>query len=224
MNSVMRFYGEHRQALLKVSCLILLIVAANLAVDWIADALKFELRPSNEDMVHRTIVILAIVYAMLIAIPFVPGVELGLALIGMLGPEIVVLVYLSTLAGLLTSFAVGRWISLKALIPILEDLRLSKASRLLAAIEPMNMEDRLAFLVSKTPNGLIPFLLRHRYLALAVVVNLPGNILLGGGGGIALIAGTSRLFSITGFLVTIVLAVSPVPIAVIFFGRQFLPG
>ena len=35
----------------------------------------------------------------LIAIPFVPGVEVGLALIAMLGPAIALLVYVATVAG-----------------------------------------------------------------------------------------------------------------------------
>lgn len=222
MNLSTRFSGGHWQTLLKLSCLVFLIIAANFAVDWLADTLRFEFRPSNEDFVNRTIIISAIAYAFLIAIPFVPGVEIGLTLIAMLGPAIVLLVYLSTIVGLLASFAVGRLISLKALIPLLEDLHLRRASQLLTTIEPMKMDDRLAFLVSKTPNRLVPFLLRHRYITLAIVVNLPGNILIGGGGGIALIAGTSRLFSLFGFLITIAFAVSPVPLAILLFGKEIL--
>ena len=41
---------------------------------------------------------------------------------------------------------------------------------------------------------------------------------------IALTAGVSRLFSPVGFLLTIALAVSPVPLAVLIFGRQVLGG
>jgi len=67
-------------------------------------------------------------------------------------------------------------------------------------------------------------LLRHRYLALAVAFNIPGSYLFGGGGGIALFAGASRLFSVTGFCITLVLAVAPVPIAVMIFGVEFLPN
>jgi uncharacterized membrane protein len=95
------------QGLLKIGLLILLILAANVFADWIAGLLSFELLPSNEDFVHRMIMTSALIYAVLMAIPFVPGVEIGLALIGMLGPPIVFLVYLSTVAGLLLSFAVG---------------------------------------------------------------------------------------------------------------------
>jgi len=209
-------------SLLKISFLILLIIAANFASDWIADVLKIELRPSNEDFVHRTVLASAILYAFLIAIPFVPGVEIGLTLIGMFGPDIILLVYLSTFTGLMTAFIIGRCISMVALVRFLKSFHLLKASRLLESIEPLKMDDRLAFLVASTPSRLIPFLLRHRYVALAILVNLPGNILIGGGGGISLIAGTSRLFSYAGFLTTIVFAISPVPLAVLLFGTEFL--
>jgi hypothetical protein len=86
------------------------------------------------------------------------------------------------------------------------------------------MEDRLTFLASKAPNRYVPFLLRHRYLALAVLVNLPGNIVIGGGGGIALVAGASRLYSLPRFVATIAIAVSPVPLAVLVFGKEILSG
>ena len=212
------------KALFKLFCLILLIIAANFVVDWFTDVLKFEYRPKNEDFVHKMIMISALTYALLIAIPFVPGVEIGLTLIGIMGPAILLLVYLSTLAGLLVSFVVGRLISLQSMILLLEDLHLRRASQLLTSIEPMKRADRLAFLISKTPNRMVPFMLRHRYIALAILINLPGNILIGGGGGIALVAGASKLFSVLGFIITIAFAVSPVPLAILLFGKEFLPA
>ena len=211
------------QVLLKLIYLILLVIAANFAADWVVDVLKMELRPSNEDFAHKTITISSIIFAFLLAIPFVPGAEIGLTLIGMFGPKIVFLVYVSTLVGLLTSFIVGRLISLKALIKLFEDLHLHKPTQLLKRFEPMDMEERLTFLVSEAPNRLIPFFLRHRYLALAIMVNIPGNILIGGGGGIALMAGISRLYSLPGFLTTIAIGISPIPLAIFIFGNDFVP-
>jgi hypothetical protein len=212
------------QTLAKIASLILLIVAANIAADWVIDFLKLELRPRNEDAVHQAIMTSSVIYSFLIAIPFVPGVEIGLALIGMIGPGIVLLVYLSTIAGLSISFFIGRFISLEGLIRLLEWLRFARATKLLLTIKPMNVDDRLGFLVSKAPSRFLPFLLRHRYVALAIALNLPGNILIGGGGGLSLMAGVSRLYSVPAFLATIALAVSPVPLAIFFFGNQILPG
>ena len=216
--------ARYRPALVKLICLVLLIIAANIAAGWVVDALKFEIRPSNEDAVHRMITLCAVAYAVLIAIPFVPGVEIGLTLIGMLGPPIVFLVYVSTLMGLSMGFAAGRLIPLAGLIKLLRDLHFHKASRLLGTIDPMDREGRLSFLMSNAPNRFVPFLLRHRYLALAIVVNLPGNNVIGGGGGIALMAGVSKLYSLPGFLATIVLAVAPVPLAIYVLGTSVVSG
>ena len=54
---------------------------------------------------------------------------------------------------------------------------------------------------------------RHRrYLGLALVFNLPGNSIFGGGGGIAMLSGASELFRWRAFLLTVMLATSPVPV------------
>jgi hypothetical protein len=57
-------------------------------------------------------------------------------------------------------------------------------------------------------------LLRHRYLALALALNPPGNVVLGGGGGVALAAGCNRPFSLPGVALTVALATAPAPLAV----------
>ena len=208
--------------LVKLSCLILLIISINFAADWVVGILKIELRPFNEELIHKTLMVSSIIFGLLVAIPFVPGVELGITLIAMFGPPVVFLVYLSTLIGLSISFIIGRLISLRSLVTLFENLKLKRSSQLLNKVEPLKMEDRLEFLISQAPSRLVPFLIRHRYIALAILVNLPGNILIGGGGGISLIAGASRLFSLPGFLITITLAVSPVPLAILIFGKEIL--
>lgn len=210
------------RAIAKIVCLIALLVAANFLAHGFADTLNFQIRPGNEDAVHRTITISAVLYSVLLALPFVPGVEVGLALIAMLGPAIALLVYVCTVAGLSLSFVAGRLIPLSTLIQFAEDIKLDRTSKLLNDIESLGKQERLTFLANKTPNRLLPVLLRYRYLALAVALNVPGNFLIGGGGGIALFAGISRLYSVPGFLVTIAISVAPVPIAVLVFGAEFL--
>jgi hypothetical protein len=63
--------------------------------------------------------------------------------------------------------------------------------------------------------------LKYRYVALLVAINVPGNIVIGGGGEIALMAGMSRLFSVPLYLLTIAIAVSPIPVLLILFGENF---
>ena len=211
-----------RRAFVKIACLIAVVIAANFLAHQLADTLNFQIRPSNEDAVHRTIMVSAFLYSVLLAIPFVPGAEVGLALIAMLGPPIAFLVYVCTVAGLSLSFIAGRILPLVGLIRLAEESNFKRMSKLLKAIEPLDQQERLALLAGKAPNRFLPFLLRYRYLALAVALNLPGNFLIGGGGGIALLAGVSRLYSVRGFLATVAVAVAPVPLAVLIFGKEFL--
>ena len=212
------------RAVAKLLILAGLLVWLNFIARDAIEALNFEIRPSNEDAVHRTIMASAALYALLLAIPFVPGAEIGIALIVMLGPPIAVLVYLCTLAGLSLSFAVGRLIPIKVLVRLARDCRLDKTSRLLESIEPLNSKQRLDLLLRVSPRRVFPLLLRYRFLTLALALNIPGNYLIGGGGGIALIAGASRLFPVPAFLLTIMLAVAPVPLLVLIFGTDILSG
>ena len=210
--------------LFTLALVVVLVVGANLLVRSVTDAVNFELRPSNEAMVHRSVMALAALYAVLLAVPFVPGVEIGLALMAMLGPPVALLVYVCTVVGLSVSFLVGRLLPERVLVALFDELRMRRASGLLRPLEPMSREQRLAFLVGKAPTRILPLLLRHRHLALALAINLPGNFLLGGGGGISLVAGLSGLYSLPGFVATIVLAVLPVPLGLVLIGPAVLPG
>ena len=83
-------------------------------------------------------------------------------------------------------------------------------------VAALPVKQRLPFLLDKAPPGIAPLMLRHRYLAIAMLINLPGNMLIGGGGGIALVAGMTRLFPWPAFLLTIAIAVAPVPLLIYF--------
>jgi hypothetical protein len=216
--------GIRWRAIVKVLVLAALLVLLNFVARDALEALDFKIRPSNEDAVHRTIMASAALYALLLAVPFVPGAEIGIALMMMLGPPIAVLVYLCTVAGLSLSFVLGRLIPIRVLVRMARDFRLDQTARLLEAMGPLNRNQRLDLLISVSSRRYLPLLLRYRYLALAVALNVPGNYLAGGGGGIALIAGVSRVYSIHGFLLTVLLAVAPVPLAVLVFGTGILPG
>ena len=55
----------------------------------------------------------------------------------------------------------------------------------------------------------------HRYLTLALCLNLPGNSVLGGGGGITALCGLSRQFHWWRFLLTLIVATAPLPFLVL---------
>ena len=155
---------------------------------------------------------LTLLYAILLSIPFVPGVELGWAILMVLGVKGLVLVYPATVLGLCLSFFIGRWIPPLALERFLHWLHWYRIEHLLGKMRPLNSQNRLAMLLANTPRKVIPLLLRHRYLALALAFNLPGNSVIGGGGGIALLAGMSRLFTPLAFVALVCLAITPIPL------------
>jgi hypothetical protein len=209
------------RGLLKLLMLILVIVLGNLATGWFVELLDFQMRVSTEPTIHRIIMSSAGAFVVLLALPFVPGVEIGMALLFMLGPKIAPLVYGCTLTALCLSFLAGRCISERWLINFLRDLRLSRAAALITRFEDLDGRERLELMVSAAPRRLVPLLIRYRYLALLILINLPGNIVLGGGGGIALLAGMSRIFSVHWYLATVAIAIAPVPLALVLFGERF---
>lgn len=159
-----------------------------------------------------------VIYALLIAVPFVPGVEVGLTLMVMEGAWISPWIYLATLAGLMLSCAAGECLPYARLHRILVDLRLRRVCRLIDAVQPLSRPERLRLLANRAPSWMRPLVAQYRYVLLAILINLPGNSVLGGGGGLVFMAGFSKLFHPLGLFGTVALAVAPVPFAVWLFG------
>jgi hypothetical protein len=155
----------------------------------------------------------ALIFSIASALPFVPGAEIGLGMLILLGGRYALLVYLCMLFALMLAFTIGRLVPLKALGRGFTWLNLHKAKALLDTLEGLSPEQRLDSLLDSAPRRFVPFLLRYRYLALVVLVNTPGNSLIGGGGGIALVAGLSGLFTWHQFALAMSLAIAPIPIA-----------
>ncbi|HMQ97255.1 MAG TPA: hypothetical protein PKC42_04115 [Candidatus Nanoperiomorbaceae bacterium] len=197
---------------LKLMVLLVIIVALNVGGTWLSHLIDFQLFPRHEPMLHAIVLVAVILYIVLMATPFMPGIEIGLALMMLLGNKGAILVYLCTLAALSVSFAIGRKIPSRFIGLLLNWLHLYKASALVRQLESLNQQERLEFLSEKAPSRIAPFLLRHRYLAIAVVVNLPGNALIGGGGGIGLVAGMSKIIPFHGYLMVLAIAIAPVPL------------
>ena len=156
-----------------------------------------------------------ILYVLLLSLPFVPGVELGLLLMCIFGKEGIVFVYFATVAGLCLAFLIGhllpkRWV----------DYQLEKLGFSQTCDGHSNEIDGMLDTFSINPefcqNRLRSYLSKYRYLTIAVLFNTPGNYLIGGGGGISLACGISRNLSWKWFLLTVVLAVSPVPLLAYF--------
>lgn len=206
--------------ILRFALLVVVLIAATWGAHEVREALDLNIRPDNEQQVHSAIMMGAIAYVGLLALPFVPGAEIGLAMLAAFGAGIAPLIYGATVASMMLAYSVGRFLPISALERLFTILRMHRAASLVAKAAPLSSDERLAMFLSGQSKQALGLALRYRYIALALAVNTPGNSIVGGGGGIMMMAGLSGIFSPLATLLTVALAVSPVPLAVMFLGLE----
>lgn len=206
----------HRKRFIKILLFVLFVVSINLAGTWLTHQIDFQLFPRHDSLLNFLLLGSAVLYIILMAIPFMPGIEIGLALMILMGNKGALLIYLCTVVALSISFIIGRSLSPRLIVLLLNWLHLQSAGALVKQLEPLQQSQRLKLLYDKAPSRLVPFLLRHRFLAIALLLNLPGNALVGGGGGIGLIVGMSKIIPFYAYLLLVAVAVSPVPLLFFF--------
>ncbi len=180
--------------------------------NWITEYARVQITPQNQSMLTAMIVSTTIIYVVASAIPFVPGAEIGFGLLLVFGARLAVLVYASMIVALLIAYLAGRFMPVSVISGFFDFLGLAKAGALVREMDALDSKSRFERLTRSAPNRLVPFLLRHRHLALIVLLNMPGNSILGGGGGIAFTAGASRLYSLPAFVFSTMLAAAPIPV------------
>lgn len=163
-----------------------------------------------------------VLYAIMLTVPFMPGVEVGIALLLLRGAEIAPYVYIATVCGVMLAYSIGRWIPLKMLRHLCESFGMPKVSAFLTKIENTPAMQRLDAQRTYLPGWLARMTVDYRYVTLGILLNLPGTFAIGGGGGIALVAGFSRLFNSWFVLLTVMIATSPVPLTVWLLGRSVI--
>jgi len=178
-----------------------------------ATAINETLASLHEGMGMGALLASAFMLAVLLGLPFVPSVEMGLMMMTVFGREGAIAAWLATIAGLSLAHAAGRympadrvhhWLDRHGLLPATRDPGKPVMDELL---ERLHLSEKKGHRVGT-------FLLRHRYLLFAALINVPGNSVLGGGGGIALICGFTRLFRWAPFILTVSLASLPIPLLV----------
>ena len=186
-----------------------------LAGSWSNEYLQDQYWPTDPETIQMMIVGLILAYAVCMMLPFMPAIEMGLVLLVVLDVQGVLWLYLVTVLALTMSYGIGRLIPLSVLQRLFQFLHLHKASELLCGVGECNEKEQINRFIEHAPKRLIPFLLRHRYLLFAVAINTPGNMIIGGAGGIAMMGGMSRMFGLGTFVLTVMIAVSPLPILTI---------
>ena len=114
--------------LLRALALAALIVGGHEVVGIVTSWLDLALWPHTEDMLHRAIISGTAAYVVLMAIPFVPGAEIGLTLLTAMGGALAPLIYLATAASLMIAYLVGRLLPPKLLQRGLTGLGLKRAA------------------------------------------------------------------------------------------------
>lgn len=207
---------------LKIAAIVGIAYGANLLMDWVMTKAE-DMSPGSQTLMLTTLLVLILIgYAFLMSLPFVPGIEIGISLLIMRGPDMAPYVYLATVIGLWAGFFYGRYMPYAWLTRMLLDLRLKRASAYVDALEAMTPEARIQMLCDRMPDWLGDRLVTWRYVVVGVLFNIPGNAVIGGGGGISLVAGLSRVFETPKMMLTIAIAVIPFPLFVWIFGIEFL--
>lgn len=197
---------------IKLALLVTLIVGLNTAGSWLVSRTNFQIWPEHMLLVELFWLGLLLTYAVLMMLPFVPGIEIGLALMMMLGEQGIVLVYLATQLAMAGSFALGRLLGTGKLCTVLRSAGLRRMADLMAQLHRVDMDERAQWLAVRVNHCATRWIIGHPALALTALVNVPGNAAIGGAGGIALLTGVSGLFTWRRYLVTMAVATAPVPV------------
>lgn len=211
-----------RHVALRLARLGLILLALNAAGGWVAAQAWPDLAPQPGEGLSGLWIALAVLCTLVMALPFVPGIEIGLALMLLLGNEGVLLVYLCTQVAMALSYAFGRCVPASLWARCIASPRLVDACPLIVSLDARTA----AAPWEMRWHGLVPLCvrewavraLRHRYLTLAIVLNLPGNAAIGGAGGIGMFAGASRQFSFCGYVLSMAVATSPLPLLLLWRG------
>lgn len=205
------------RTLARIGIIALIAIALHLVFVW---AEQWIMRNEYSWAMPGLLLAVLVIYAVLIAIPFVPGVEIGLSVLAAGGADIAPLVWLATACGLSLAFLVGCTVPIAWLRRVLTDLHMLRAAQIVARFEALPTKGRAAFIHSLLPRRYCGWIIKYRYVNLAVVINIPGNSVIGGGGGIAFLSGLSGTFRAPLAILTIAVATAPVPLAIWLFGLE----
>lgn len=179
---------QHRPASVVVRWFVLLIVIALSAAPFVGGVPDWLDAGTSHPM---ALIAACLLYAVLLAVPFVPSVEIGLLIMVVFGKPGAIGAWLATLAGLNLAYGIGRFI-----ISRREQGAIHLPGRLTLWAERLGRH---------LPAGWVPA------LVLAALLNLPVNTALGGGGGISMLYSATRTLGWPAFALTTSLATAAIP-------------
>jgi hypothetical protein len=212
------------RVVLWASILVICVVAVHFFGSWAINFISELNKISGTMSMVGLLAVCLVVYAVLIATPFMPGIEVGIALLLLQGSSVAPFVYLATVVGLMTAYTIGQYVPHAVLKKCFADLNLKRAYAYLDDIEKTPSEDRLAKQRDLLPGWFGKLTVDYRYATIGVLLNVPGTFAIGGGGGILMAAGLSRLFNGWVVLLTLMIATLPVPLLVWIMGVSIIGG
>ncbi|WP_316016064.1 hypothetical protein [Roseobacter sp. HKCCA0434] len=180
-----------------------------------SDALAFAER-------HRLLPLVLVGLACLIAMPFMPRVTLSLSVILLFGPDAAPLVWLAMIAGVTLAFLIGRHVPYRLTSRAFAAIGIADRAAAVAPGSGLDEAARLRLLLGD--HRWTRALVRWRYVAAALLPVLPGNMLLGGAGGLAMLTGLTRAFHPIPYALAVAIPLAPLPLAIWAFGLDIIPG
>jgi len=200
----------------KLLFLLIIVLLLSGVGNWIGHQLNIQVWPHSAQQIDVAITILFLAYVVCMILPFMPAIELGLILLMMLDIKGIIFLYSLTIIALSISFWLGRLVPIRWLLGLFDFLHFDRASKLFNEMSQSDDKKRLDILIYNAPKHIIPVMLKHRYWVVAIALNMPGNALIGGGGGIGMISGMSRILNYPSYFLTVLIAVIPLPLIMIF--------
>jgi hypothetical protein len=93
---------------LKIALFLGILIFLNYALGWLANLVAFQLWPRQANMALYILGGSVALYILTLAIPFLPGLEIGIMIMMMLGRPGIVVAYICTVIALSLSFLFGR--------------------------------------------------------------------------------------------------------------------
>ena len=199
----------------KVVLLLAFVAALNYAGHCLTEYLDQEIWPHSPQYLDQIIIVMMLIFFVFMTLPFLPAIEISLVLLALVEIKGVLVIYGLTILALSLAYGMGHRMPLHVLVRILYFFHLTKAAAVFARIAEADPASRLEMLQQEINSSMAQRWVRHRYLLLALLLNMPGNAVIGGGGGIAMLCGMSGLVSYPKFLLTTLLAALPIPMLVI---------
>ena len=198
--------------LAKFAALLVVILLLNTGGAWLAALANVQIWPEHLGMIELIWATMAVAYVVLMSMPFVPGIEVGLVLMFMLGDGGILLIYLATQLSLSISFWLGQMVPAEKLAQALSFFGFSKMADLLKQSQAVTCDQRAYWLSEHFDSRIGRWLANHQGVSLAILINMPGNSFIGGAGGLSMLMGSTGLICYRHFVAVLAVATAPVPL------------